>query len=63
MTDNLRFPRKMKKVMKKETPDEWLKFLRYRKEHKARAEHIDNIFTRDYENARHTLRKMMKHGR
>ena len=61
--DNLRLPRKIKKLFKNKYMNEWDKFLEEKKAYRRREEHIDTVFTRDYNDSRRIFYKMFKHGR
>lgn len=57
-----RFPRKLKKQLKK-NPEEWENLVKERRVVKDREEHLDTIFTKDYDNSRKIVRRIIRTGR
>ena len=63
MRNSSRLPRKLKKLIKKRDFEKWMNFLAEKKVRKAREEHIDKLFMKDYENAYKVFHKIMRQGK
>lgn len=57
---NLRLPRKIKKFFKTKKIEEWEKFVYEKEVFKIREEHIDKIFTKNYNNVYKIFHKVLK---
>lgn len=60
---NVRLPRKMKKLFKNKMIEEWENFLEEKKVFKKREEQINKVFTRNYKDSKKIFHKMIKHGK
>ena len=58
----IRLPRKVKKLLKKDSPKEWMNFLQKRAEFIQREINLDLIFKRNYENSRKIFYEIIDRG-
>lgn len=59
----IRLPRKMKKMFKNKYIENWENFLKDKKDTLKREEHLEKIFTRNYNNVYKTFHRMLRHGK
>ena len=63
MSEYKRLPRKLKKDLKNNFPEEWNKLVEERRTAKEKHESLDIIFTRNYDNSHKIVRRMIRTGR